>query len=136
MRTIQEVEAWREGAALECGDPSLPVCQLFVRYVEADHRPRRPEEFFELFCYRDRDERYVLWLGPDLVVPVPIAREKVTSYDGEVEAYGVEPIAPGVWTLTPSLNLPGEIHGFVILYDVPSIPPWERLVLLPHEVSA
>ena len=134
MKTIQEVEAWCEGAAIECGDPSIPVCQLFVRYVEGDHRPDR-RRVFDLFCFREDGEDYVLWLGPDLIVPVPIAREKVVDERG-VQCYGAERISAGVWALTPSLNIPGVIHGFVILYDVPSIPPWERLVLLPDEVGA
>ena len=133
MKTIQEVEEWRVAAVIECGDPSLPVCQLFARYVEGDHRPDR-QRMFDLFCFRDGED-YVLWLGPDLIVPLPIAREKAIDERG-VHCYGAERIAGGVWALTPSLNIPGVIHGFVVLYDVPSIPPWERLVLLPDEVGA
>ncbi len=135
MKTIQEVEAWCEGAVAEFGDPSIPVCQLFVRYVEGDHRPARPD-MFDLFCFRDADD-YILFLGPDpdLVVPLRISGDKVIDNEG-VRCYGAERITTGVWALSPSLNIPGVIHGFVTLYDVPRIPPWQRLVLLPDEVGA
>jgi hypothetical protein len=37
----------------------------------------------------------------------------------------MERIVPGVWALNPSLNIPGVIHVFVLLYGVPNPAPWE-----------
>lgn len=129
MKTIQEVEQWREGAELEFGDASVPVGQLFVRYVEGDRIPKRLTDYFDLFCFYENRE-LVIWLGPDLIVPVEITAGAAVTEDGEVRAFGVERFASGVWTMAPSLNMPGLIHAFVVLYDVPHTPPWERLIVL------
>lgn len=129
MKTVDEVEDWCAGAELNFGDPSLPVCQLFVKCVEGDSRPKSLKGYLDLFCYCDRNEM-VLWLGPDLVIPIAVSNVPQTNAAGELVAFGMEQIAFGVWALNPSLNLPEVIHAFVILYDVPSPAPWERLIVL------
>jgi hypothetical protein len=53
-------------------------------------------------------------------------------------AFGIIEIVPGLWHLTPSLNLPGVLHMFVVVYDVPSPAPWERRIITdvsPRDVS-
>jgi hypothetical protein len=137
VKTIDEVERWIQGAAAECGDPSIPVCQLFARYVNGDHRPAG-EELFDLFCFRNairEPDEFTLWLGPDLVLPLFISRDGPQIANGELQSFGAEEVTRGVWTLRPSLNIPGLIHGFVMLYDVPSPAPWERLIILPGEAA-
>lgn len=131
MRTIREVEEWRELIAEEYGDPAAAVCQLFARYVEGDHRPKSATELFELFCFYDGEDGLVLWLGPELVIPLDISSAGPEIYgEGELLKFGAERVAPGLWSLNPSLNMPGEIHGFVTLYDVPHPAPWEQLIVL------
>lgn len=121
MKTIAEVDRWIQGATAECGDPSIPVCQFFARY--------------DLFCFRDGDD-FMLWLGPELAVPLLIERGgPQLDKDGSLIAFGATQVTRGVWALLPSLNIPGVIHGFVILYDVPSPAPWERLIIFPGEVA-
>ena len=33
-------------------------------------------------------------------------------------------LGPGVWEVSPSLLVPGQIHAFVTLVGVPEPPPW------------
>ena len=133
MKTIQEVEHWRQQAEMEYGNAALPVGQLFVRYVEGDSRPT-VDEYFDLFCFWENNE-LVLWLGPDLIVPIEVSDKGALFDQGELRAFGASAITTGLWALTPSLNLPGVIHGFITLYDVPSIPPWVRRIVLVGEVA-
>ena len=49
---------------------------------------------------------------------------------GELEIFGAVNIAQGVWSLTPSLNLPGLIHCFVVLYEVPPAASWLQSTVL------
>lgn len=137
MKTIDQVSEWIDGASAECGDPSIPVCQLLVRYVNGDERTT-PEKAYELFCFRNsirEPGEFTLWLGPDLVLPLFISRHGPVIENGSLKTFGAEEITRGVWALRPSLNVPGVIHGFVILYDVPTPAPWERLIILPGEVA-
>jgi hypothetical protein len=133
VKTIGEVDRWIEGAAAECGDPSIPICQLIVRFVNSDHRPTS-SELLDLFCFLDNGD-FVLWLGPDLIFPLDISRSGPEMDGDGLKAFGAEQITRGVWALRPSLNIPGVIHGFVILYDVPTPAPWERLIVLPGEAA-
>jgi hypothetical protein len=48
-----------------------------------------------------------------------------------VLTYGAERVTAGVWAITPSLNVVGVIHGFVVIHGVPDPAPWERLIVLP-----
>jgi len=137
MKTIAEVEQWIDGATAQCGDPSIPVCQLLVRYVNGDMRVDF-KKALELWCFREticEPQEFTVWLGPDLIFPLFISRKGPEIENGDLQAFGAEEITRGVWALRPSLNIPGVIHGFVILYDVPHPAPWERLIILPGEVA-
>lgn len=135
MKTIVEVYQWCEGAAREFGDPSDAIGQLFVRYVDGDQVPRKIAGCFELFCFLEGNE-LVLWLGPQLIIPISISRDGPEQDEcGDLKCFGVDSISRGVCALKPSLNIPGEIHAFVILYDVPAPAPWERLIILPGEAA-
>jgi hypothetical protein len=51
--------------------------------------------------------------------------------EGEtLQAFGARKFTGGAWALEPSLNLPGILHGFVVLTGVPDPPPWKRRVVL------
>jgi len=123
MKTVQELDAWRAGAAQQFGDPAIPVCQLFVRWAGEDFpRPR----LLELFCSHRRAGYYILRLGREwqLRVPLRISSGRPKMKAGELKTFGAERITHGMWALQPSLNLPGLLHGFVVLYEVPDPPPW------------
>lgn len=38
--------------------------------------------------------------------------------------------APGIWCLSPSLNVPGLVHAFVVLYGVPDPAPFDKRILV------
>jgi hypothetical protein len=117
MKTVNEVRAWCAGAKKQFGDPAIPVSQLFVRYV------RGPATGNDLLCFREPG-RYVLRLGANrrLLFPVAISLEgpKAPPF------FAAEYVCRGVWALSPSLNVPGVIHGFVVLYEVPHPAPWDE----------
>jgi hypothetical protein len=126
MRKVTELLEWCAGAAAEFGDASAPVCQMFFRWEE------------NLIGYREDelvcgvvDGQFCIGLGPIGLVRVDIeARGPLVDGD-QLVAFGAESVTTGVWSLAPSLNIPGRIHGFVVLHGVPDPAPWERRILVP-----
>jgi len=126
IRTFQEAAAWVRGAVEALMDPSEPVCVLLFRW-ERDIRAyiQHPANANPDLVVGVVDEDLVLALPWDLLV-FPLRNGEPEIRDGvELATYGATPISPGVWVVEPSLNVEGAIHGFVILYDVPSPAPWE-----------
>jgi hypothetical protein len=74
--------------------------------VRAFHQEKNKEVV--LFFNNPVDPTNSQWSGP---------REKPT-------AWGMERLGPGVWSLEPSLVIPGLLHAFITLVDVPEPPPW------------
>lgn len=127
MTTAADVAAWREGAVFEFGDPSEPVCQLFFRW-EGNYPDYQGHD---LACGCTPDGILVLLFGVDGLLPVRVrAGEPAIAPTGELDAFGATPITGDVWALSPSLNVPGELHGFVVLYGVPTPAPWEQRIVL------
>jgi hypothetical protein len=128
LTRADDVEVWRAGALLECGDPSDPVCQMFFHF-QADLVRYDGEA---LACGYTRDDLLVLLGATASPLPVPVrCGDPVIAPTGELDAFGLSPITGDVWALSPSLNLPGVLHGFVVLYGVPTPAPWESRILLP-----
>jgi hypothetical protein len=76
-------------------------------------------------------EQFGLWLSVEDSIALPVVKgECELDMIGIVKNFGATEISTGVWALAPSLNLPGCIHGFIVLYDVPSPAPWERRIVL------
>jgi len=127
MKTFAEVEDWVAGAYRLYGDPSVPVCQLFFRWV--DDLTAVGEDLVAGLV----DGELVLLLGPEFPpFPMRVANGRLQMNErGELVAYGAAKIIPGVWALKPSLNAPGLIHGFVVLHGVPDPAPWESVIVVP-----
>src|ERR1022692_2618633 len=130
MKTFAEVAEWCEGAEASFGDPALPVAQVFLRYV-TDVDAYWGED---LVCGMPAQKRTVsilrLRLWPtqsadtsETAVDVPISRDGPELRENELVGFAIQRIAPGLWCLSPSLNMPGLIHAFVTLYDVPNPAP-------------
>lgn len=132
MKTIQELTEWIEGAAEEFADPSEPIAQIFCKWVE-------PLEIYrgdELVAGTLNGTSY-LRLGPGAMLPVQIQTGRQGTIDQEgMPTYGAQPIAPGLWSLTPSLYIPGFVHAFVTLYNVPIKTPWETRVIPVEKFDA
>ena len=138
MKLTDDVLEWCTGAEAEYGDASARVCQLFFRWVS--NRPAFSTLAdgagqAELTCTADGSD-LVLIFGPGVKpIPVPmVTGHPQYSEDGELEKFGAEKIAPGLWAISPSLHLPRIIHAFVVLYDVPDPGPWEKLIVLAAEM--
>lgn len=131
VRTMADALTWFEGACAAFTDPSDPVCQLFFRWRD----DLEGYDGDELVC-GVLDGELTLSLGP-LFPPFPVRVADAPEIDeaGTLIAFGAESIAPGVWALTPSLLVPGWIHGFVVLYGVPQPAFWERRIILPGDVG-
>lgn len=129
LQTIAELEAWYAGARDEFVDPSEPVCQLFFQW-QADLPAYRGEL---LACGASAiDGELVLACGSNIgTVSLRVQpNEPEVSPDGMLLTFGAIRITAGVWALTPSLNVSGALHGYVVLHGVPDPAPWERLVVL------
>lgn len=117
----KDLAAWCAGAEEEFGDPSIPVCQLFLKWADPLILHRGIELAAgmiegDLFLQLDAN------LGP---LQIPLDR------------YEFKRATKGVYAMTPSLNIPGILHGYVVLIDVPeqgALPPWESLVILATSI--
>ena len=127
MKNAQQVANWISGAAAHFDDPSIPICQLFLRWQ--DNLIGYTGE--ELGCGIVNDEP-TIYLGPDItLLPIPVvAGEPEFDAAGNLEKFGADLVTTGVWALTPSLNIEGLIHGFVVFHSVPTPAPWERRIVL------
>ena len=66
-------------------------------------------------------------------VMIPVIMGDPRFYRDELLTFGVRRVSPGLWHLDPSLNIPGQIHVFVVLYDVPTPAPWENQIIRPND---
>lgn len=116
---------WMEQAAEEFGDPSEPVTQIFCKWVEP----------LIDFCGQElaagvMDGRTYVRIGPGAHIEMRIESGHAGEIDKEgMPRYGATPIAQGLWALSPSLYIPGMVHAFVVLYDVPIAVPWEKKIV-------
>lgn len=131
MKLLAQVEQWVQATALEFEDPAEPVCQIFARYTEA-----KPIVYDEVLARWDSGTIF-LELGKGFFMPLEVSADgpRVNQSLGNLEAFGIEQICPGVWELTPSLNVPGLIHAFVTLYDVPQAAPWESRIVVVQGIG-
>lgn len=132
MKTLSEVEEWRVGATNELGDPAAAVAQIFARFV-----PRLPARAYQDVIAGYENGSLLLSFELANVVPLPIDADG-PLYDEELRrltAFGIRNVCPGFWHLTPSLNIPGVIHAFVCIYDVPAVAPWENRIIVVSSFS-
>jgi hypothetical protein len=124
IQTVENLQRWIQGCAEDLGDPSAAVCSLVFRWMTLAPLSAPAD----LVCGM-AEGQFVISLDGDAVWPLPIvAGDPEISEHKEIINYGAECIAKacGVWILSPSLNIPGLIHGYVTLVGVPSPAPWEK----------
>lgn len=127
MKKVDELMDWCAGALQEFGDPSAVICQMFFEWRSDASRLRGGQ-----LCCAVVAGKPTLWLGPIGALSIEISNgNHMLNPDGSIAAFGAEQISAGVWSLFPSLNVPGVVHGFVVLHGVPNPAPWERLILVP-----
>jgi len=131
MKTITEIGAWCDSVGMEFGDPAEKVGQIFARYVAAEV----PGD--EILAHWE-NETLALRLGHSEWLPLNVHDDGplINRETHSLVAFGLEKIGDHIWTLTPSLNMPGTIHVFVVIFDVPLPAPWERRIILPYEFAA
>ena len=128
MKLMSEVEEWALGAAAQFGDPAVPVCQIFAKYEEG-------EDIGHDYVTARYTDRLLLELDPGNFLPLPIHIDGPQINDaGALKVFGIAEICPGVWTLNPSLNIPGLIHAFITIYSVPIYAPWAKRIIIPAGV--
>jgi hypothetical protein len=129
VKTLSELRAWHDGAALQYGDPAIPVGQIFAQYA------RDLRDYGDTIVARWNETALLLKVdrAGDIALPIDSEGPRASEETGELEAFGLNQIAPGFWALSPSLNLPGVLHCFVLIFDVPVPAPWERRIITPAE---
>lgn len=127
MKGVRELLDWCEGAEREFGDASVPIGLMFVRLGHEGVGAELIDQ--DLTARADGVVLTLKLFGDD--VDLPISNDGPCIEDGSLVAFGIRQVQAGLWHLTPSLNLPGVLHAFVVLYDVPSPAPWERLIYIP-----
>jgi len=129
MKTADRLIEWCTGALAQFGDPAEAVTQAFFRWVDQPEDYRGEDLVCGVF-----NGKFGLCLGPDwpvthLAIDVRSGAPEFDRDDNLI-TFGAERIQQGLWALTPSLNMPGAVHAFIVLYNVPSPPFWERRIIL------
>lgn len=132
MKTFASLAQWCAGATVELGDPAEAVCQAFFRWQ--DHLQPDGQD---LVCGMQGDQ-VVICLTPHVALPVAVQTGEPRLNEGgdALEAFAIDQVVPGMWSLRPSLNIPGLIHAFVVLYGVPDPAPWERRIVVASRIEA
>lgn len=130
MKTLTEVVQWVDGAAAQFDDPAKPIGMLFAKFEAGDIEQPRPE------LVTARWAEGALWLNlPFDWLPLDVAAKPVIcGTTGAMRAYGLEQVSDSLWAISPSLNMPGELHVFVVVYDVPTPAPWSFITNASCEV--
>ncbi len=130
MKTITEIGNWCNQVRMQFGDPAAKVGQIFARYVAVEV----PGD--EILAHWESDVLALRLGGPEWA-PIDVHPDGpiIDREKQSLVAFGLEKIGNRIWTLQPSLNMPGTIHVFVVIFDVPWPAPWERRIILPHEFN-
>jgi hypothetical protein len=130
MRTFAELKRARAWASQEFGDPAAPVFHLFFRWHEGSGQDYAGEDLIASMW----GGKFALWLAPQWPVTMPVvvgeAQIRVVR-SMAMNTWGSERLGPGVWALSPSLNMPGVVHAYIIVTDVPEPTPWASTVAPP-----
>lgn len=126
MKTYADIMQWCDGALERFGDPSRPICQLFYRW---DGNVSLPTSDDLEFHAESKELRLPIFKSRKAITLPVGTGQPVIGEDGDLVTFGLEEITEGVWKLTPSLNIPGIIHAFVVLYGVPNPAPWTRSII-------
>jgi hypothetical protein len=129
MKQIAEVEQWQAGAAMEFGDPSIPVCQIFAKFVES-----APPAHDEVLAWWNGDH-FMLGFGEGRWLPINVDEKPELDEEGRLRVFKIKEISSGVWALAPSLNIEGFIHAFVIIYGVPTPAPWVSRIVVVKSIG-
>jgi hypothetical protein len=130
MKTLAEVQEWCVGAEQEFGDASVPIGQVFARYT-----PLIPIESDEVLASWQDGKLAILLPVGWLPLEVDIDGARADQLTGNLEAFWIENICPGLWTLTPSLNIPGLIHVYIHVFGVPKSAPWEQKIVVASSIG-
>ncbi len=130
MKTFDELQQWIAGAEEEFGDPAVPICQLFLRWTSEDLLFYKGDDL-AVGLDRGRRPQYSIALAKGASFALPGIAEAPDISDGSIKAFGAQKIAPGIWSLNPSLNLPMLLHAFIVFYGVPDPAPWELAIIMP-----
>lgn len=124
-----ELETFLVGTEAVLGDPSAATCLLIARWGDAGKTDN------EVLAIWDGPRREILLGLPTLGwLPISIDAKEVVIEGRALKSFHVRKVWSGVWALSPSLNLPGVFHGYLVLSGVPEPAPWERLVILSTEL--
>lgn len=132
MKLLAEVEQWIAAATERFGDPALATGNVFARYV-----PRLPQMPPADVIVTYEQESLLITLEPGTVWPIKVDVDGllIDEHTGQLVAFGLDKISDGLWTLSPSLKIPGVIHAFVTLYDVPVVAPWESRIIVVQSIG-
>lgn len=84
-----------------------------------------PGKWTMLLKIRGQDQDGKVLLLPFNVPVNPFSAAYSGPHD-KPEAWGLEQLGPGVWSVEPSVIIPGLLHAFVTMVNVPEPAPWSK----------
>lgn len=124
-----ELDTFVVGARMRFGDPTRVVGSVFIEYRDDFKGPQDLKAGWDQAHERILLEFFDAGSAPH-VMSVPVSKEGAAIGPSGTESFHIRKVTRGVWALAPSLNIPGELHAFITLYNVPDPAPWESLIVV------
>ena len=126
MKTMLEFAEWCGGAEEEFGDPTIPVGQMLLRYLPT----LVGYEGEDLAASTEGSGSLIIRFAPDLVLRFRVSENGPHGSAERLDVFGLRQVAPGLWELFPSMNLPGLVYAWAVIYNVPEPAPWGKRIII------
>ena len=130
VNNAMELAEFLEAADEGLGDPASSVCLILARWSDG------PCTTPDIIARWDGTAVQLQIVQPDgdpVSITLRIEEAGPVIDDTTLQAFGARKFTGGAWALEPSLNMPGILHGFVVITGVPDPPPWKRRIVLATE---
>ena len=127
---LDELTQYLEGARARFGDPAKPVFLLAVNFspiTKLQNGDVRAQ-------YNPAISSLTLDFGGSLLT-IEISPDGAIFEKDKLLAFHIRKLCSGIWAISPSLNMPGILHAFLVLHNVPEPAPWERMIFLASEAA-
>ena len=122
-----ELAEFLEAAEEGLGDPASSVCLILARWCEG---PCIAPDIIARWDGNAVQLQIVQQRGEPASFSLRISEEGPGIEGATLQAFGARKFTGGAWALEPSLNLPGVLHGFIVITGVPDPPPWKQRIIL------
>ncbi len=129
ITNLEEATAWQIAVHTALGDPAQRTALLCLPWMR-EFPPLAGGYGASFIGHRDGRGVFEIHGFAQEAIPITFDTKGMNVEDGELADFGIEKLDHGTWAFSPSMNVPGLIHGFVVIHGVPHPAPWESLIVV------